>query len=84
MRCGREFGELSGNEFKEFVMSESREIRLPADLCAAAEKKCGGTFHSVDELVIFLLQELIRSDTAELDRADQAVVEERLRALGYI
>jgi len=65
-------------------MSESREIRLPADLCAAAEEKFGGTFRSVDELVIFLLRELIRTDTADMEQADQAVVEERLRALGYI
>jgi hypothetical protein len=65
-------------------MSESREIRLPADLYAAAEEKFGSTFGSVDELVIFLLQQLIRRDTAEMDRADQAVVEERLRDLGYI
>lgn len=65
-------------------MSESREIRLPADLCAAAEEKFGGTFRSVDDLVVFLLQELLRTDTAPMDRADQAVVEERLRDLGYI
>ena len=65
-------------------MSESREIRLPADLCAAAEQKFGRTFRSVDELVIFLLRELIRTDTADMEQADQAVVEERLRALGYI
>jgi hypothetical protein len=65
-------------------MSESRELRLPADLCAAAEERFGGRFRSVDELVIFLLQELIRADTSDLDRADQAVVEGRLRALGYI
>ena len=65
-------------------MSESREVRIPADLCAAVEAKFGGTFRSVDELVVFLLQELIRRDTADLDRADQAVVEERLRDLGYI
>jgi hypothetical protein len=65
-------------------MSESREIRLPADLCAAAEKKFGGRFHSVDELVAFLLQELIREDTLDLDREDQAIVEQRLRDLGYI
>jgi len=38
----------------------------------------------VDELVVFLLQELIRRDTADLDRADQAEVEERLRDLGYL
>ncbi len=65
-------------------MSESRVIRLPEGLCAAAETKFGGTFGSLDELVVFLLQELIRRDTADLDRADQAVVEERLRDLGYI
>lgn len=65
-------------------MSESREIRLPADLCAAAEAKFGGTFATVDDLVVFLLQQLIRADTVDLDRADQAVVEERLRDLGYI
>lgn len=65
-------------------MSESREVPLPADLCAAAEAKFGGTFRNVDELVIFLLKELIRRDTADLDRADQAIVEDRLRDLGYI
>jgi hypothetical protein len=77
-------GEFWDNETKGSVMSESREIRLPADLCAAAEAKFGGTFRSVDQLVIFLLQELIRGDTADMDRADQAVVEQRLRDLGYI
>ena len=65
-------------------MSESREIRLPADLCAAAEEKFGNTVRNVDELVVFLLQELIHRDTAHLDQAERAVVEERLRALGYI
>jgi len=84
MRFGRACGELSDNEIKGSVMSELREIRLPADLCAAAEEKFGGAFQNVDELVGFLLQELIRRDTIDMDRADQAVVEERLRALGYI
>jgi hypothetical protein len=85
-QCGLDASavELSDNEAKRSVMSESREIRLPADLCAAAEEKFGGTFRSVDELVVFLLQELIRRDTADLDRADQAQVEERLRDLGYL
>jgi hypothetical protein len=31
-----------------------------------------------------LLQELIRGDTRDLDEADQAVVEQRLRDLGYM
>jgi hypothetical protein len=65
-------------------MSETREIRLPADLCAAAERKFGGSFRSLDELVAFLLEELISKNTIDLDRADQAAVEERLRDLGYM
>jgi hypothetical protein len=65
-------------------MSEWREIRLPADLCSAAEQKFGGSFRSLDEFVAFLLEDLISKDTIDLDRADQAVVEDRLRDLGYI
>lgn len=65
-------------------MSESREIRLPAGLCAAAEEKFGNSFRTVDDLVIFLLKEVLRRDTIDIDRADQAAVEERLRDLGYI
>ncbi len=81
---GRECGVVSDNEVKPSMMSESREIRLPADLCAAAEEKFGSTFRTVDDLLIFLLQELLRRDTIDIDRADQRVVEERLRDLGYI
>jgi hypothetical protein len=65
-------------------MSELREIRLPADLCAAAEQRFSGKFGSVDELVTFLLRELMHGDTLDLDQADQAAVEQRLRDLGYL
>jgi hypothetical protein len=65
-------------------MSELREIRLPAELCVAAEQRFSGKFGSVDELVIFLLRELLRGDTLDLDRADQAAVEQRLKDLGYL
>jgi hypothetical protein len=65
-------------------MSQLRDIQLPADLCAAAEMKFGSAFRTVDDLLIFLLQELLRSDTTQMDRTDQAIVEERLRDLGYI
>ena len=98
MRSGRVSRELSDNDNnnhndhdsnndhqdKQLIMNASREIRLPADLCAAAEQKFGGTFRTVDDLLTFLLQELLRNDTLDMDRADQAVVEERLRDLGYI
>jgi hypothetical protein len=65
-------------------MSESRAIQLPEDLCAAAEKKFGSRFGSVDELVGFLLQELVSGDTVKLDQAEQAAVEQRLKDLGYL
>ncbi len=65
-------------------MSELREIRLPSDLCAAAERRFGSKFGSVDELVTFLLRELMREDTFDMDQADQAAVEQRLRDLGYL
>ncbi|MFY9950928.1 MAG: hypothetical protein WAK27_19665 [Candidatus Sulfotelmatobacter sp.] len=65
-------------------MSNLREIKLPEDLCLAAENKFGGRFGSLDELVVFLLRELVSSDTAELDQAEQAAVEQRLKDLGYL
>jgi hypothetical protein len=65
-------------------MTESREIKLPADLYVAAEKKFGTIFRTVDELVGFVVRELVQRDTTDLDQADQAVVEQRLKDLGYL
>jgi hypothetical protein len=65
-------------------MTETREIRLPADLCAVAEKKFAQTFGSIEELLVFVLRELARDDAAHFDRAEQKLVEERLRELGYL
>lgn len=89
MRFGRVCGahldnEGSDNERNRSIMNEAREIRIPADLCDAAEKKFADAFHNVDELVAFVLQELIHGDTVDMDRADQAAVEQRLRDLGYM
>jgi hypothetical protein len=84
MPFGRECEVLSHNEAVSLSMSESREIRLPEDLCLAAEKKFGGKFASLDELLAFLLRELVRGDTVEIDRAEQAAVEQRLKDLGYL
>jgi len=61
-----------------------RDVRLPADLCAAAEKKFAHTFDSVEELLTFILQDLSRDDASQLDQAEQRLVEERLRELGYL
>jgi len=61
-----------------------RDVRLPADLCGAAEKKFAHTFGSVEELLTFILQDLSRDDASQLDQAEQRLVEERLRELGYL
>lgn len=65
-------------------MTEMREVRLPADLCAAAEAKFGHAFRSLEELLAFVLSDLLRDEATKLDQAEQRLVEERLRELGYL
>ena len=52
-------------------MTETREVRLAADLCLAAEKKFGETFGSVEDLLTFILRDLLRDDSARFDRFTQ-------------
>lgn len=65
-------------------MSATRELQLPEDLCVAAENKFGAKFGGLNQFVEFLLRELVSGDTVELDRAEQAAVEQRLKDLGYL
>lgn len=61
-----------------------RKVELPEDLCAAAEQKFGQRFGSVEELLAYVLQDLLRDEACRLDQAEQRIVEERLKELGYI
>jgi hypothetical protein len=65
-------------------MSEWRNIRLPEDVCAEAEKRLAGRFGSLENLLTSLLQELSRDESTTLDRAEEKIIEQRLRDLGYI
>ncbi len=65
-------------------MTEMREVRLPADLCAAAEKKFSQKFSTLEELLTFILRDLSRDEALQLDHAEQRIIEDRLRELGYI
>jgi hypothetical protein len=65
-------------------MSELREIRLSAELCAAAETRFAGRFGSIEELLTFLLRELTDPDSVELDESERQIIEERLKDLGYL
>ena len=64
-------------------MSEMRVVRLPADLCGAAEKKLGHLFGNVEELLTFILRDVVRDDAAKADQAEERMIEERLKELGY-
>ena len=65
-------------------MNEMRDVHLPAELCAAAEKRFGHVFASLEELLVFVLRDLTRDGAARSDEAEQSLVEQRLRELGYL
>jgi hypothetical protein len=65
-------------------MAEMRDVRLPADLCGSAEKKFGHVFNNLEELLIFVLRDLSREEASSADQAEQKLVEQRLRELGYL
>ena len=61
-----------------------RNLRLPVELCEAAEKKFGGRFGGLEQFLIFVLQELVRDQAVQMDQNEQRIIEERLKDLGYI
>lgn len=66
-------------------MPESmREIHLSAELCQTAEQRFASRFGGIEELLTFVLQHLLRDDAAKLDQAEQRMIEERLKDLGYM
>jgi len=65
-------------------MTNKRNISLPEDLCASAEQKFGTQFQSIEALLEFILQELLRDDAEKLDQEEKAILEKRLRDLGYM
>jgi hypothetical protein len=65
-------------------MSDKRNVQLPEHLCAQAERKFGGHFSSIDELLAGILTELLRDESTGMDEREQKIIEERLKGLGYI
>lgn len=64
-------------------MTQMRQVQLPEELCAAAEKKFRKQFASLEELLAFILRDLSLDDDS-LQADEEQMVEERLRELGYI
>jgi uncharacterized membrane protein YgcG len=65
-------------------MTVRRQISLSEELCASAEKEFGTRFESLEAFLEFVLREFVRDDAGALDQAEQAMLEQRLRDLGYI
>lgn len=65
-------------------MSEKRNVALPAELCAQAEERFRGQFGSVEQLLEFLLRDLLKDDAGRADEAEQRMIEQRLQDLGYL
>ncbi len=61
-----------------------REVSLPVELCEALERRFGEQFANIEELLSFVLDELVRGHGHQFDRSDQQLIEARLRDLGYI
>jgi hypothetical protein len=66
------------------MKTEWREIRLPVELCTAAEERFRHQFSNLEHLLEFVLGELLCEDGIKLGQAEQQAIEERLRDLGYI
>ena len=50
----------------------------------AAEKFMTGRFESLEALISFLLQEVVKDDVSKFDQAEEQMIEQRLKDLGYI
>jgi len=65
-------------------MAQNRTIQLPEELCARADAWLTGRFENLEALLRFLLQEMMSEDSAKLDQAEEELVEQRLKDLGYL
>jgi hypothetical protein len=65
-------------------MTARRQISLPEELCARLEKEFGKPFASFEDLLVFVMQKLTQEQAAQMDEAEQKILEQRLRDLGYM
>ena len=64
---------------------EKRILSLPPELFNKIEERTKVTgFSSVDEYVIFILEEVLKEDEEAASNEEDEEVKKRLRALGYL
>lgn len=61
-----------------------RTVALPSELCAQAEERFRGQFGSIEQLLEFVLRDLVRDDVSRADEAERRMIEQRLQDLGYL
>ena len=70
------------------MSKESKSISVPADIYDKIEERVKATeFGSVDDYVLFILEEVLKDEEEEeqaYTEADEAEVKKRLKALGYM
>ena len=66
------------------LVSSTRTVTLPAEICDLAEQRFGARFNTLDEWVTMILKQLLLEDALKMDEKEQHVLEERLKALGYL
>ena len=69
------------------MKEEKKVVAMPIELYGKIQQRIAGTdFSSVDDYVIFVLEEIVREEEPEraLSEKDEKEVKKRLRSLGYI
>ncbi|HZR56181.1 MAG TPA: hypothetical protein VFA74_04875 [Terriglobales bacterium] len=61
-----------------------RDLRLPQELCEAAEQRFGKRFGKFEDFLVYVLQRLVSEDAEQMDQDEQRIIEDRLKDLGYI
>jgi Arc/MetJ-type ribon-helix-helix transcriptional regulator len=69
------------------MKEEKKTISLPTEIYTKVGQRIAGTeFQSVDEYVIFVLEEVLKEEEPEatFSKEDEEQVKKRLKALGYL
>lgn len=72
------------NRVAAFAMTPKRQVDLPEDLCAIAEKRFSASFGNLEAFLEFVLRELVSDEAQAMDESEKAMIEKRLRDLGYL
>jgi hypothetical protein len=80
-------GFVSSALFREWgseILTEMRTVKIPAALGERAEEKFGKVFGSLNQLVEYVLTDLLNDNAAQADQHERHLIEQRLKDLGYL